>query len=439
MSVNFDYICKYPKNLLDFLAESMKKLLSIVLMLLCSFATKVAASDTLCVNSVEHRFKLFYSRNRIDIDEFYLDNPNQIAHVRRYLADSPRIDSIVVYAWASPEGVYEKNVWLSEKRAQAAKRFILENTPEGSALKEENIILKPMHENWEGLVEAVEQTYFRHDRDKVLNILRDTTIKNDTKKWRLSQLDNGYTYNYIIRHQMPQLRVAAWICVWAPTLAPLPEVNEPGDTLVAPVLPLEKAVNPVPIGQRTFMAAKTNLIMDAATIVNYSLEFPINEHFSFLYEQYCPWWLSKNNQYCLQFLSFGGEFRWWFSPKISAETSELKLRDSMVGHFVGVNGWGGMFDIQAKDFGCYQGEFLSFGLTYGYSMPVGKYLNMEFSISAGYAKIPYRHYNPTPDWQILVRDPLRSGTLHYLGPTKAEISLVLPIRAKAKYRGEQKR
>ena len=81
-----------------------------------------------------------------------------------------------------------------------------------------------------------------------------------------------------------------------------------------------------------------------------------------------------------------------------------------------------------------QGDPLSFGLTYGYSLPVSRYLNIEFSISAGYARIPYQYYIPTPDWQILIRDRDRAGVAHYFGPTKAEISLVIPIRANFKVR-----
>lgn len=87
------------------------------LIMLSSLTTVQAAGDEGHINSVEHRFRLVYWQDGIDIDETYLDNQNQIDHIRRYLAQSPRIDSITVYAWASPEGVYERNVWLSEKRA----------------------------------------------------------------------------------------------------------------------------------------------------------------------------------------------------------------------------------------------------------------------------------------------------------------------------------
>ena len=59
---------------------------------------------------------------------------------------------------------------------------------------------------------------------------------------------------------------------------------------------------------------------------------------------------------------------------------------------------------------------------------------MEFSVSFGYAEIPYRHYIPSDDYEILIRDRNNAGTLTYIGPTKAEVSLVIPICSKSKKR-----
>jgi hypothetical protein len=272
----------------------MKKYLLIWLLSFLSLATMTAAEDTLRISSVEHRFKLSYLRDGIDIDETYLDNEAQIAYIRHYLAKSPRIDSVTIYSWASPEGVYRRNVWLSEERAAAAKRFLIENAPEGSSLKAENIILKPMHENWEGLLKAVEETYFRHDREKVLAILRDTTVRNDTKKWRLQQLDNGYTYNFLIRHQMPRLRVASWVCIWAPALEQLPLVSEPKDDLDAPQTfpgPLLIPAKPVRI---PIFSLRTNLLVPA---LNIGAELPLGDRWSLAADYYFPWcWPNKKNK-----------------------------------------------------------------------------------------------------------------------------------------------
>ncbi|MBO7305749.1 MAG: DUF3575 domain-containing protein, partial [Bacteroidales bacterium] len=152
---------------------------------------------------------------------------------------------------------------------------------------------------------------------------------------------------------------------------------------------------------------------------------------SILYEQHFPWWLTESNKFCIQHLSFGGEFRWWFLPKTKEATAKLAKRDALVGHFLGLHGWGGKGDIQiGRNFGCYQYEFWSAGLTYGYAMPLSKHLNVEFAISVGYANIPYRHYIPTEDWEILIKDPKKVGTLHYFGPTKVQVNLVVPIRMK---------
>ncbi|WP_162608268.1 DUF3575 domain-containing protein [Alistipes sp. An54] len=359
--------------------------------------------------------------------------------IRHYLANSPHIDSITIYAYASPEGVYEHNVWLARKRAEAARRFVLAHIPEERNFNADRIRLCPMNENWEGLTRELEANYHRNDRDKVLAIL-EAPVRNDTKKWRLQQLDNGYTYKYIIRNHMPRLRLATWICIWQkPQQNPVGKpvefaVEEPARS---PLLPLAG------IGQqdtaawkkRTVVALKTNMLYDAATALNFAIEVPFNEKFSILYEHHCPWWLTGSNRYCLQLLSFGGEFRWWFKPKTQPETPRRVQRDALVGHFLGLYGMGGKFDLQANKTFCYQGEFFSAGLTYGYSMPIAKRVNLEFSISAGYARIPYRHYNPTDDWELLIRDRNKSGVWHYFGPTKIEVALSVPLLVKTKVKG----
>ena len=422
-----------------------KYLIITTLLLHCALS---ATADERGVSFVQNRdtavtehFSIYYKVDSIKINPYYLENPQNITKIVHYLRNSPRIDSIKIYAWASPEGGYAYNKWLSQERAKAAKQFLLKHSPDSLKLNSDKIIISPIAENWEGLCQCVEQEYFRSDRETVLQILHNTKISDEVRKFRLKKLDGGRTWTYLVRNYMPRLRAAKWTCVWAEVIDPLPAVSEPKDTLVAENKGISIGTMPVQPSQpvyeekqsRTIAAVKTNLLYDAVTALNYSLEIPINKHFSLLYEQNTPWWLSGNNQYCLQFLSFGGEFRWWFLPQTKAETSSRKQRDAMVGHFLGANVWGGKADIQAgRDFGCYQFDFISAGLTYGYSLPISKYLNLEFSISAGYARIPYQHYTPTEDWQILIKDKNNAGILHYFGPTKAEISLVLPIRATIK-------
>lgn len=418
-------------------------LLSVVVSSLGFSAKAIDTSDsqTLSVSEpgsegriVTERFNLYYFQDRIDLDEDYLDNQVWFDKINDYLARSPQIDSIVIYAYASPEGVYERNVWLSKKRAAAARDYILAHCPEGSALNPENIILRPMAENWIGLYEEVKANYHRSDRERVLKILENTNISNDTKKWRLQQLDGGYTYRYLIRHNMPRLRLATWICVWeapAPLEPAVPSIPEQDEIVIEdePIVIEDFAIDFSPTviefkplkEKLTILALKTNLLYDLVTAVNAEIEVPIGDKFSLMVEDVFPWWTWGPNErkYAFQIWSIGAEPRWWFARN--------DRRDRLSGHFVGAYLMTAAYDIQNNYDYCYQGEYWSVGLSYGYSMPIGKILNMEFSIAAGFLNTDYRHYQPDPAYEHLYRDKFKVGNLSYFGPTKLKVSLVLPI------------
>lgn len=387
-------------------------------------------------------YEIFFRFNKTNVDLSYLTNSKNVASIRHYLANSHRVDSITIYSFASPEGRQKHNQWLSQQRAHAAKRVLLKHSPDSSVLNSGMIRICPLSENWPGLIREVEKRYHRKDRERVLRILKNKKISDDTRKWRLGRLDGGYTWSFLRRIYMPELRVATWVSVYGDIVPPLPVLVQPQDTLRASVTALEMPVyDPqktsksnkggaaLDKSQRTVVGLKTNLLLDAVSALNYSIEVPINEHVSLQYFQTTPWWTGKNNKFCMQALTFGGEARWWFLPRTSGPTENRKQRDALVGHFLGAYGWGGNGDLQLGRNVCQQFDFWSAGLTYGYAMAVSKNLNMEFTISVGYTNINYQHYIPTDDFSLLVRDDNLAGKLHYIGPTKAEISLVIPIRA----------
>ena len=397
-----------------------------------------AYGKTDSVNS--DRYALYYYCDRIDLQEDYLDNAMQMARIRDILARSPRIDSIAIYAYASPEGAPHRNDWLARRRAEVARDFILANLPNDSVLLPQNIILHPMGENWEGLYEELDANYHLMNRDRVMKIMR-ADIPTETKKWRLKQLDNGFTYNWIIRHHMPALRVATWLCVYQP----IPEFvadTMPDISVEMPTLP---ELEPLPVTEvsrkkKTILALKTNLLYDALSLVNYSIEVPIGERFSALWYHQFPWWTwgQADNQYCIRFLSIGGEGRWWFKPMPRPQMGKSVQRDRLMGHFVGIYAESGKWDFEWGRDICHQGEHWSVGLSYGYSMPLGRRLNMEFSLSLGYASIAYRGYTPSENYEILWRDPAKQGRWHYFGPTKVQVSLVYPILLTTKKKGGSK-
>ena len=60
------------------------------------------------------------------------------------------------------------------------------------------------------------------------------------------------------------------------------------------------------------------------------------------------------------------------------------------------------------------------GLEYGYSLPVGRRLNLDFTVGVGYWGGEYQKYLPEDGDYVWIETRQR----HWFGPTKAEISLV---------------
>ena len=60
------------------------------------------------------------------------------------------------------------------------------------------------------------------------------------------------------------------------------------------------------------------------------------------------------------------------------------------------------------------------GLSYGYSHPIGRRLNIDFTLGLGYLWGEYKEYIPIDNCYVWQATKQRS----WIGPTKAEISLV---------------
>lgn len=212
----------------------------------------------------------------------------------------------------------------------------------------------------------------------------------------------------------------------------------------APETAAVTAVEPGLKSRETFFALKTNLLYDAITAVNAEVEVPLGNCMSIMAEAVLPWWEFQKNRYALMLTSFSVEPRYWFRHWGHDDRK-------MLGWFAGAYYlFGADFnekmrlgnveipllqakaDIQLDNKVNYQANIISAGITCGFVIPLGKrhWGNMEFSISAGWARINYQHYQPAANYEYLVRDitVAGAGVVQYFGPTKAKISLVIPIR-----------
>lgn len=374
----------------------------------------------------------------------YRTNARSLAQLDSLFGSSAPMpgDTVVIVGKASMDGPASYNKALSARRAEAIRSYIASHFPHYAGV----LSIRAEGEPWSDLRDnvAASGSLSAPTRDTLLGII-DSDASADRKE---AQLKTVPGWSSISRDLFRDFRAAQVTSLFPksritrnqeriPTIQPTPlsGIVRPGEQLWRP-LPVQEESS----AWKTIFAVKTNLAYDALTMLNYAIEIPLGNRFSVVWEHYFPWWVMRNNRICVEYLTLGGEARWWFAPQPRPATARRVERDRLVGHYLGAYGFWGKADLQWDRIGCYQCyPVWSAGLTYGFVFPVSKHLNLELSASFGYARIPYQHYIPSDDWQILWRDHDDAGTTHYFGPTKLQVTLAWPIRVKYRVREGAKR
>ncbi len=206
-----------------------------------------------------------------------------------------------------------------------------------------------------------------------------------------------------------------------------------------PKVSIESAPEKTPL-----FALKTNLLFDAASLVNAEIEVPLTNCWSVAGEFIFPWWTMDNGQADskrnrLHLYNANIEGKYWFGHRENHPT--------MMGWFAGVYAGAGLYDIEYNAKG-YQGEFFIMGgMSIGYAHTISKRSNlrMEYSLGIGYMQTDYSYYvshfddsyeSPgnleSPHWH-----PIRQNTNRFMwiGPTKLKISLVWMLNRNLKKGG----
>lgn len=405
---------------------------------------------------------VYYSLSEDFIRPGYMGNNLNLKEIRRILSNPEnRQNTIVIEGAASPEGPVSINNRLGIARAENLANWIIGQFPD----MEGKVVVRSKGEDWDGLAKAIAncESLKASDKQELLDIIG----SNETPSKKEALMKAHPAYGTVEKDCLPYIRfarivgldkAAAGTTVKEPaqqqqqpaeesaqepaqeqeTVTEEPEAEEPEAQETENVAATEvsgnvsgqegsitgNGVNYRNIGKNMIVAAKTNLLYDAGTALNFEIEIPIADRFSIMAEDLFPWW-ETGNKYCFQLWEMGVEARYWFKPWKTVGME--KLRGAFVGPYV----MSGKYDFQFDKSINYQGEFWSAGVTAGYAMPIGKKqkANLEFSISMGYMESPFRHYQPTDDYSKLIKDPANNGTFYniFKYPTKAKVSLVIPI------------
>lgn len=170
-----------------------------------------------------------------------------------------------------------------------------------------------------------------------------------------------------------------------------------------------------------YMAAKTNMLYDAATIPNVGVEFYLNKNFSVGADWMYAWW--SNNSRHRFWRIYGGTLnaRYWFGK--AAESKPLTGHHA--GIYIGVLTfdfeWGGTAYMGGRPgHNIFDRCMLNVGVEYGYTLPITRRLNIDFALGVGYLGGKLEKFRPVDGnyiWQSTSR-------LTWIGPTKAEVALV---------------
>lgn len=175
-----------------------------------------------------------------------------------------------------------------------------------------------------------------------------------------------------------------------------------------------------------YMGIKTNMLYDLGAIPNIGAEFYLGANFSIVGNWQYSWWKSDKKSWYWR--TYGGDvaLRYWMG--------KASRNKPLTGHHLGLYGQmitydfevGGRGYIADSGFGKDKSEDASLGwnwaagLEYGYSLPIARRLNIDFTLGVGYHWGNFKEYLPIDGhyvWQATKRRK-------YIGPTKCEISLV---------------
>lgn len=384
------------------------------------------------LSASEHGHLLHFRFDNCQVDSTYMQNEVSLAAIRKLLSrlDASSIDSMLIIAYASPEGVYEHNVYLAKTRVQALGRFLLQEFP----CLSDKLVLRSGGESWSQLQSFVLADSLLTDKEKmaVMDVLN-AEVNTGTKKWRMQQLE---VYPYLYRRYYSHLRHAAYCLLY---VHPLEKIQAHAvDSMVLSPLSLQSKLTDndllweLPHAQldswrekREYVFLRTNLL---SPLMHVGLDVPLGRHWSLGVGYDYPWrWRHADHRHCFQLLSWSLNTRYWFAFRDeNGEFLPRTIDDDMEGHAIGMDLSMGYYDFERRYQGR-QGEFLSLAASYQYVMPVfNDRMHLSFSLSLGYTYSQARPYHVMEKGGKAYRKGYIEH-IQYWGINRMEVALVVPI------------
>ena len=139
--------------------------------------------------------------------ETFADNSQELARLGQFVSESLKIKgaelkSVYIKGYASPEGDFDYNRSLAQRRTKTLSDYIANRYP---ALKKAVVYsAEGVGEDWEGLKAAVSGSNLAN-KDEILFIIEHN--QNDMERESaIRELDNGRIYHILLKEFYPKLR-----------------------------------------------------------------------------------------------------------------------------------------------------------------------------------------------------------------------------------------
>lgn len=370
-------------------------------------------------NSSQDSVRIFFRQGIDTLDLNYRDNEETLNRFSRRLIElndrRVRYGNVRISSSASPEGPSALNETLAKNRAKVLLRYMQSH----EELSEVEFEVMPVELDWNLFRQLVDNSDFP-EKEQVMYIL--TKEPENIRKRLLKNLKSGRVWTEMLRSLYPDMRTCVLYLHYAPREGKISSEWIKPDIPLS-VYSLETPVQNRESGRRTrfLMGVKTNLLYDVLAIPNLGVEFYLGKGWSVGGSWMYAWW--KRDKSNLYWRSYGGEL------DVRKYFGRTAVDRPLSGHHVGVYGQMLTYDFEVGGRGYIGGKpggtlwekaHYGVGLEYGYSLPVGTRLNLDFSLGLGYLGGICYEYLPADKYYVWQTTKRR----HWIGPTKAEVSLV---------------
>lgn len=395
------------------------------------YAVDLAAEN----NSGSFESRVTFRVNQYDIDDATADNATSLeaitGFINRVRRDTTmRITTAVYTGYASPEGSRTLNASLSRRRMATLRGFVEDA---GLILADDSVSCRSAIADMAMFAAEIKKSDIPHRRE-ALDIIDDTVAMPSAVRriGRLRRASGGLVWKELIP-LLERLRYATVTFNYIMNVRPdKSEAIEAADTAVIVQAPAPLVSDSVPLvsdsvstGWATaypprffarkplYISLKTNGLYDLLLIPSVGAEVWLGRMMSINANWSYAWW-SKNSRHNY-WRYYGGDIalRRWFG--------RLAKEKPLTGHHIGLYAQIMTYDFEHGGKG-YMGDKFNYGcgMEYGFSLPLARRFNIDFTVGIGYLWGKYYEYTPIDGhyvWQTTKRR-------QWFGPTKAEISLV---------------